>query len=120
VRASRASAALCGLFAPLELALQEFARQPRIGLVARIDAVQAQEVFRARDRLAQRPIRFVHARRRLQRDALVGVRAVRETVGMHLGLQAPVGVVERLRVEVKALGQSEQLEVVAGEVDHRK
>ena len=106
------------LLAPLELPLQEFERQRRVGLADRVDAVQPEQVLRALHRILQRAVGLVDARGRLQREALLRVAAAGEAVGMHFGLQLAVGAVERRAVEAEAGAQAEQLEVVAGEIDH--
>ena len=63
----------------------------RVGLGERVDAVELEHIVRARDRIAQRLVSLVHVRRRLQRDAPLGVARRGEAVRMHFGLQLPVG-----------------------------
>ena len=105
---------------PLELALEEIERQRGVGLVERVDAVQRQQVLRARHRILQRTVRLVDPRGGLQREPLLRVAGGRVTVGMHFALQSMVGAIERRRIEAEALRQAEELEMVAREIDHRR
>jgi hypothetical protein len=83
------------------------------------DAVQPQQVVRAVDRVLQRLVRLVDARRRLERQPAHGLGAGGKAVRVDLALQRAVATLERRGVHVEAFGHAEELEVVAGEVDHR-
>ena len=104
---------LVGRFAALELAGQECNREAAVRFGRRIDAANVQQVFSARDRILQRPVRFIDARRRLQRDALLGVAGRGMPVRMHVALQRAIRVLERRRVDPITQRKAEQLEVVA-------
>ena len=86
-RASPRSAASGGRLSPLELPLEEIERKRGVGFVERVDAVQRQQVLRARDRILQRAIRLVDPRRRLQREPLLRVAGGGVAIGMHFALQ---------------------------------
>ena len=102
----------------LQLPLEESERQRRVRLVERVDAVQRQQVLRARHRILQRAIGLVHPCRRLQRDPLLGRARRRMAIRMHLALQRVVGAVEQGGIEAETFGQAEQLEMIAREIDH--
>ena len=94
-----------GRLAPLELPLEEIERQRGVGFVERLDAVQRQQVLRARDRILQRAVGLVDPCRRLQREPLLGVARGRVTVRMHFALQRVVGAIERAASKRKRSGR---------------
>ena len=109
-----------GRFPPFELPLEEIEVERGVRFVERVDAVQRQQVLRARHRILQRAIGLVDPRGRLQRETLLRLAGGRKTVRMHFDLQSMVGAIERRRVEAEALRQAEELEMVAREIDHRR
>jgi hypothetical protein len=109
---------LACLFATLELSLEKVERQLRVRLADRVHAVQQKQVLRALHGILERAVRLVDAGGSLQRKALVGIVGTGESIRMNLGLQGAIRGVERGRVHAIAHGESEEVEMVAGEVEH--
>jgi len=107
-----------GALAPLELALEEVQVERGVVRVEGIDAAQRQEVARPLDRVAERPVGLIDARRGLQRHPPRRVIGGGVPIRMHRTLQLAIGRVERRGVDRIARRQAEQLEVVAREVEH--
>ena len=63
-----------------------------------------EQVLRPLNRVLQRAIRLVDARRRLEREALFHVGAAGKAVGVHFGLQLAIGAVKHRSVETECAG----------------
>ncbi|ABA50556.1 hypothetical protein BURPS1710b_2730 [Burkholderia pseudomallei 1710b] len=105
--------------APLHLLHQERRLHRRVVLRADIDAAQVQQVRRPLERIAQRLICLVRARRPLHGDALLRVAGGGEAIRVHLRLHGAVRGVERRLVERESRRQMKEIEVAVLQRNHR-
>src|SRR4029453_11557714 len=108
----------CCSLAPVELALEKVDRQRGLVFGKGFDPVEREQILGSRHRILERAVRFVDARRRLQRQSLLGFGGSGMAVGMHFTLQCAIGAVKHRGVEMETRRQAEELEMVAGEIDH--
>jgi len=80
--------------APFHLLHQEVRRHRGVALLAGVEALEAQQVARALERIAQRPVGLVRPRRPLHRDAPLGLGGGGEAVRVDMPLQLAIALLQ--------------------------